>query len=176
MNWSKRTRSLDSQPHWYGDSPHKCSCHLCLCVTIESFIAISNQRYCRLIVPPPLIVSIWTPQNVLLKHPIKSAIKVIDFGSSCFEHEKSKHCNHVLASRDDLWPSLSLYLHSESLLQVSWSHSRDELSHGNRYVEFGLHLSGASYWLSYLSWREWAGTTILHNGSTWCSWQGLCEP
>ncbi|KAH7889868.1 hypothetical protein F5I97DRAFT_1801876 [Phlebopus sp. FC_14] len=28
------------------------------------------------------------PENVLLKHPVKSAIKVIDFGSSCFEHEK----------------------------------------------------------------------------------------
>jgi dual specificity tyrosine-phosphorylation-regulated kinase 2/3/4 len=30
------------------------------------------------------------PENVLLKHPAKSAIKVIDFGSSCLEHEKSK--------------------------------------------------------------------------------------
>jgi dual specificity tyrosine-phosphorylation-regulated kinase 2/3/4 len=28
------------------------------------------------------------PENVLLRHPSKSAIKVIDFGSSCFEHEK----------------------------------------------------------------------------------------
>ncbi|KAI6019703.1 hypothetical protein F5J12DRAFT_925847 [Pisolithus orientalis] len=28
------------------------------------------------------------PENVLLKHPTKSAIKVIDFGSSCLEHEK----------------------------------------------------------------------------------------
>ncbi|KAF9792325.1 hypothetical protein BJ322DRAFT_998545, partial [Thelephora terrestris] len=28
------------------------------------------------------------PENVLLKHPAKSAIKVIDFGSSCLEHEK----------------------------------------------------------------------------------------
>lgn len=28
------------------------------------------------------------PENILLKHPRKSAIKVIDFGSSCFEHEK----------------------------------------------------------------------------------------
>ncbi|OBZ75716.1 Dual specificity protein kinase pom1 [Grifola frondosa] len=28
------------------------------------------------------------PENVLLRHPAKSAIKVIDFGSSCFEHEK----------------------------------------------------------------------------------------
>lgn len=28
------------------------------------------------------------PQNVLLQHPAKSGLKVIDFGSSCFEHEK----------------------------------------------------------------------------------------
>ncbi|GJJ12423.1 hypothetical protein Clacol_006665 [Clathrus columnatus] len=28
------------------------------------------------------------PENVLLRHPCKSGIKVIDFGSSCFEHEK----------------------------------------------------------------------------------------
>ncbi|KAH8829644.1 hypothetical protein DL96DRAFT_1598956 [Flagelloscypha sp. PMI_526] len=28
------------------------------------------------------------PENVLLRHPAKSGIKVIDFGSSCLEHEK----------------------------------------------------------------------------------------
>ncbi|CAJ0891898.1 8286_t:CDS:10 [Entrophospora sp. SA101] len=28
------------------------------------------------------------PENVLLKHPTKSSIKVIDFGSSCFDNEK----------------------------------------------------------------------------------------
>jgi dual specificity tyrosine-phosphorylation-regulated kinase 2/3/4 len=28
------------------------------------------------------------PENVLLKHPAKSQIKVIDFGSSCFETER----------------------------------------------------------------------------------------
>ncbi len=28
------------------------------------------------------------PENILLKHPRKSSIKVIDFGSSCFENEK----------------------------------------------------------------------------------------
>lgn len=28
------------------------------------------------------------PENILLRHPRKSGIKVIDFGSSCFEHEK----------------------------------------------------------------------------------------
>jgi hypothetical protein len=29
-------------------------------------------------------------QNILLSHPSKSGIKVIDFGSSCFEHEKGE--------------------------------------------------------------------------------------
>lgn len=28
------------------------------------------------------------PENILLKHPTKSTIKVIDFGSSCLENEK----------------------------------------------------------------------------------------
>lgn len=28
------------------------------------------------------------PENILLAHPMRSEIKVIDFGSSCFEHEK----------------------------------------------------------------------------------------
>lgn len=28
------------------------------------------------------------PENILLRHPMHSEIKVIDFGSSCFEHEK----------------------------------------------------------------------------------------
>jgi dual specificity tyrosine-phosphorylation-regulated kinase 2/3/4 len=28
------------------------------------------------------------PENILLSHPLRSEIKVIDFGSSCFEHEK----------------------------------------------------------------------------------------
>ncbi|CAG9333127.1 DYRK4_1 [Blepharisma stoltei] len=28
------------------------------------------------------------PENILLKNPTKSGIKIIDFGSSCFEHEK----------------------------------------------------------------------------------------
>lgn len=36
----------------------------------------------------PRFFSLPLSQNVLLKHPAKSALKVIDFGSSCFEHEK----------------------------------------------------------------------------------------
>jgi len=37
------------------------------------------------------------PENVLLKHPAKSAIKVIDFGSSCFEHEKGSEGSYHFA-------------------------------------------------------------------------------
>jgi dual specificity tyrosine-phosphorylation-regulated kinase 2/3/4 len=41
----------------------------------------------------------------LLRHPAKSAIKVIDFGSSCFEHEKSSSARlYVHASSDILLP------------------------------------------------------------------------
>ena len=40
------------------------------------------------------------PENVLLKHPAKSAIKVIDFGSSCFEHEKGSEGLHYTLSLD----------------------------------------------------------------------------
>ena len=39
-------------------------------------------------------------QNVLLRHPAKSAIKVIDFGSSCFEHEKSECRLYVRVMRE----------------------------------------------------------------------------
>jgi dual specificity tyrosine-phosphorylation-regulated kinase 2/3/4 len=50
-------------------------------------------------------------QNVLLRHPAKSAIKVIDFGSSCFEHEKSKH---RLPSPDPLLMRYSVYTYIQS--------------------------------------------------------------
>lgn len=33
------------------------------------------------------------PENVLLAHPAKGEIKVIDFGSSCFENEKGRFLN-----------------------------------------------------------------------------------
>ena len=31
------------------------------------------------------------PENILLKHPTKSTLKVIDFGSSCFETDRGKY-------------------------------------------------------------------------------------
>lgn len=56
-------------------------------------------------------------KNILLKHPKRSAIKTIDFGSSCFEHEKgafpvtlSKGAIVLKSGRD------SIYLHPEPIL------------------------------------------------------------
>ncbi|KAJ3796768.1 CMGC/DYRK/DYRK2 protein kinase [Lentinula aff. detonsa] len=36
------------------------------------------------------------PENVLLRHPAKSALKVIDFGSSCLEHEKKLYTGYPI--------------------------------------------------------------------------------
>jgi len=39
------------------------------------------------------------PENILLVHPLKSEIKVIDFGSSCFENEKGTDRNEFANSK-----------------------------------------------------------------------------
>ena len=69
--------------------------------TSQMLMSLSLMRHHRIVhcdlkpeVPcsPALLrscIDIDCTQNVLLKHPAKSAIKVIDFGSSCLEHEKS---------------------------------------------------------------------------------------
>ncbi|KAL1722702.1 kinase-like domain-containing protein [Schizophyllum commune] len=50
--------------------------------TSQMLLSLSLMRHHR------IVHCDLKPENVLLKHPAKSAIKVIDFGSSCFEHEK----------------------------------------------------------------------------------------
>ncbi|THH07192.1 hypothetical protein EW146_g9392 [Bondarzewia mesenterica] len=50
--------------------------------TSQMLTALSLMRHHR------IVHCDLKPENVLLRHPAKSAIKVIDFGSSCFEHEK----------------------------------------------------------------------------------------
>lgn len=37
-------------------------------------------------------------QNILLRHPAKSGIKVIDFGSSCLEDERGEPESTLLAA------------------------------------------------------------------------------
>ena len=58
-------------------------------------------------------------QNVLLRHPTKSAIKVIDFGSSCFEHEKSEATERAMPYMLLTMTTRSLHLHSKSFLPIA---------------------------------------------------------
>lgn len=50
--------------------------------TVQILAALSLLRHHR------VVHCDLKPENILLKHPAKSAVKVIDFGSSCFENEK----------------------------------------------------------------------------------------
>lgn len=50
------------------------------------------------------------PENILLAHPAHTEIKVIDFGSSCFENEKGRYTTQ------------SIYLNMYSLITVPSLH------------------------------------------------------
>ncbi|CAK5279416.1 unnamed protein product [Mycena citricolor] len=50
--------------------------------TTQMLMSLSLMRHHR------IVHCDLKPENVLLRHPAKSSIKVIDFGSSCLEHEK----------------------------------------------------------------------------------------
>ncbi|EFI28423.1 CMGC/DYRK/DYRK2 protein kinase [Coprinopsis cinerea okayama7 len=52
--------------------------------TTQMLMSLSLMRHHR------IVHCDLKPENVLLRHPAKSAIKVIDFGSSCLEHEKTE--------------------------------------------------------------------------------------
>lgn len=84
---SRLTASLVSRLRSFVDLRFKFLARSLSCVTIASSIAISNLRCVSFSAPYTQMLLIRL-QNILLKHPAKSAIKVIDFGSSCFEHEK----------------------------------------------------------------------------------------
>ena len=96
------------------------------------------------------------PENILLAHPAKSEIKVIDFGSSCFEHEKGDFSSTDTIKRMSMitYELCSVYLYPVSVLSLTRSHSWYDLRNANRYVEFGLHFGGTTDRVSYLSRRE----------------------
>lgn len=59
-------------------------------------------------------------QNILLKHPTKSTIKVIDFGSSCFENDRGKRGNRVtLQFVFSDFCIYSIHLYSKPILPIS---------------------------------------------------------
>ena len=58
-------------------------------IVIKSFASqlLSTLRFLRKL---HVIHCDLKPENILLQHPAMSKIKVIDFGSSCFNHERSR--------------------------------------------------------------------------------------
>ncbi|CAI2173313.1 12212_t:CDS:10, partial [Funneliformis geosporum] len=89
--------------HFYFRN-HLCIAFELLSINLYEFIKSSNfqgfslgliKRFCvqllnslSLLQRHNIVHCDLKPENVLLKHPTKSSIKVIDFGSSCFENEK----------------------------------------------------------------------------------------
>jgi serine/threonine protein kinase len=73
------------------------------------------------------------PENILLAHPAKTEIKVIDFGSSCFENEKGMFFLERRAVEVDFFSFFflltvsSLYIYPISILPIPRSHSWNEL-------------------------------------------------
>ena len=53
-----------------------------------------------------MVYSLFDQQIILLRQRAQSAIKVIDFGSSCFEHQKGKKISTLLWN---IVPSISFF-------------------------------------------------------------------
>lgn len=56
------------------------------------------------------------PENILLKHPAKSTIKVIDFGSSCLESQRGNLIVEYKRVQFNSSAVYSVYLYSKSIL------------------------------------------------------------
>jgi serine/threonine protein kinase len=63
------------------------------------------------------------PENILLVHPLRSDIKVIDFGSSCFENEKGMG---TLTATND-----SVHVYPVAVLSLAGSYSWDDIRDGD---------------------------------------------
>lgn len=104
------------------------------------------------------------PENILLAHPARTEIKVIDFGSSCFENEKGAILYPLSLATTKLTGN-SIYVYPVAFLPLSRSHPRNELRSGNRYVVARLHPGGVVYRLPHLPRRKRARAVGMHHGS-----------
>ncbi|KAG0192867.1 hypothetical protein DFQ28_007340 [Apophysomyces sp. BC1034] len=105
MRWDPEDKhnNVRMTDHFYFRS-HLCIAFECLSINLYDFIKSNNfqgfsmgliRRFTiqllnslMLLSKHKLIHCDLKPENILLKHPTKSSIKVIDFGSSCLESEK----------------------------------------------------------------------------------------
>ena len=135
--------------------------------------------------PSLSLMMVTVPQeNILLKLKGQSSIKVIDFGSSCYDHQRvytyiqSRFYRSpevilgALPRIHHLSNSLSLYVNVVPSLPPSLPPSllllcRDAVQHGHRHVESGVHLGRAVHGLPAVPRGERGGTASLHHGDIW---------
>ena len=96
------------------------------------------------------------PENILLKEPGKSAIKMIDFGSSCFEETKVLHPHYTHATPTPyLHPELTLTLTLTLTLSRSTPTSRAASTAAPR-----------SYWVCPTTARSTCGRSVASSQSS----------
>lgn len=108
------------------------------------------------------------PENILLCNPKRSAIKIVDFGSSCQLGQRVSiiswgyaHLCLRRALRDCRWsgsaltdrlfwlwtgPLPDLPVYPEQVLPLSWGPSGDAVRPGHRHVVSGMHPGGDAHW------------------------------
>ncbi|KAI8878194.1 kinase-like protein [Backusella circina FSU 941] len=91
VDWDPEDRchNVRMTDHFYFRH-HLCIATECLSMNLYEFIkfAIQLLRSLSLLYRHGVVHCDLKPENILLKHPTKSTIKVIDFGSSCLENER----------------------------------------------------------------------------------------
>jgi dual specificity tyrosine-phosphorylation-regulated kinase 2/3/4 len=87
------------------------------------------------------------PENVLLKTPNRSSIKVIDFGSSCFDDQRIYTYIQSRFYRAPEGDQIVYYSYQKTYFSYTWSKIRD----ANRYVSF-LKFFFSNYELSKKRW------------------------
>jgi serine/threonine protein kinase len=80
------------------------------------------------------------PENILLCTPKRSAIRIVDFGSSCQMDSRVRHWLYCIVEYYyGLNLVVGLSLHSESVLSFAWDSYWCPVWHSYRHVESWLH-------------------------------------
>jgi len=113
------------------------------------------------------------PENVLLSGPNRTQIKLIDFGSSCYDTEcvytyiQSRFYRSPEVSRASHCDSFDATIRTTGVRNCFTGDLRTGLWHGDRHVVIRLHLSRALHWISAVPRRERNGADAVHDGDPW---------
>jgi dual specificity tyrosine-phosphorylation-regulated kinase 1 len=102
------------------------------------------------------------PENILLRHPRRSALKLIDFGSSCFSNKKMY--TYIQSRFKNIYTLIKILIlnyinlnqngYAMQILQISRSVIRITLRSKNRYLVFRLCFSRNAYRRTIIWWTR----------------------